>query len=121
MNMAITRRIATELHLKQLVVGGMHRVFELGRVFRNEGLSSRHNPEFTSLELYQAFADYCDVIRLISQRLSLSILLPPLRWLNHIVIDLNTLLSVLNYIFMAEKLPTLLRSSPMLLTNVIAS
>ncbi len=51
-------RIATELHLKRLVVGGIERVYELGRVFRNEGISTRHNPEFTSLELYQAYADY---------------------------------------------------------------
>src|SRR4029079_14885460 len=46
-------RIALELHLKRLIVGGMERVFEIGRVFRNEGLSTRHNPEFTMLELYQ--------------------------------------------------------------------
>jgi lysyl-tRNA synthetase, class II len=55
-------RIALELHLKRLIVGGMERVFEIGRVFRNEGLSSRHNPEFTMLELYQAFGDYRDVM-----------------------------------------------------------
>lgn len=53
-----TLRIATELHLKRLVIGGFERVFEIGRVFRNEGVSTRHNPEFTSLELYQAYADY---------------------------------------------------------------
>ncbi len=51
-------RIATELHLKRLVVGGMERVFELGRIFRNEGITTRHNPEFTSVECYEAFADY---------------------------------------------------------------
>ncbi len=51
-------RIATELHLKRLVVGGIERVYEIGRIFRNEGISTRHNPEFTSLEVYQAFADY---------------------------------------------------------------
>ena len=55
-------RIALELHLKRLIVGGLERVFEIGRVFRNEGLSTRHNPEFTMLELYQAFADYTDVM-----------------------------------------------------------
>jgi lysyl-tRNA synthetase, class II len=53
-----TLRIATELHLKRLVVGGFERVFEIGRIFRNEGVSARHNPEFTSLELYQAYTDY---------------------------------------------------------------
>jgi len=54
----LTLRIATELHLKRLVVGGLERVFEIGRIFRNEGISTRHNPEFTSIELYQAYADY---------------------------------------------------------------
>ena len=55
-------RIALELHLKRLIVGGMERVFEIGRIFRNEGISTRHNPEFTMMELYQAFADVEDVI-----------------------------------------------------------
>merc|ERR1719383_1639174 len=59
-----TLRIATELHLKQLVVGGFERVYEIGRIFRNEGVSSRHNPEFTSIELYQAYADYHDMMDL---------------------------------------------------------
>jgi lysyl-tRNA synthetase class 2 len=49
-----TLRIATELHLKRMVVGGLERVYEIGRIFRNEGVSARHNPEFTSIELYQA-------------------------------------------------------------------
>ena len=57
-------RIAPELYLKRLVVGGFEQVFEIGRVFRNEGLSTRHNPEFTMLELYEAFADYTDMMRL---------------------------------------------------------
>eukprot|EP00884_Botryococcus_braunii_P002349 jgi/Botrbrau1/12114/Bobra.0186s0032.1 len=57
-------RIATELHLKRLIVGGFERVFEIGRVFRNEGVSARHNPEFTSVELYQAFADYEDMMEI---------------------------------------------------------
>jgi lysyl-tRNA synthetase class 2 len=57
-------RIAPELYLKRLVVGGLDRVFEVARVFRNEGLSTRHNPEFTMLELYEAFADYTDMMRL---------------------------------------------------------
>lgn len=55
-------RIALELHLKRLIVGGMERVFEIGRIFRNEGISTRHNPEFTMIELYQAFADWTDVM-----------------------------------------------------------
>jgi lysyl-tRNA synthetase class 2 len=55
-------RIAPELYLKRLVVGGFERVFEIGRVFRNEGLSPRHNAEFTMLELYQAYADYTDMM-----------------------------------------------------------
>jgi lysyl-tRNA synthetase class 2 len=57
-------RIAPELYLKRLVVGGFERVYELARVFRNEGLSTRHNPEFTMLELYQAYADYGDMMEL---------------------------------------------------------
>ncbi len=56
--MPLYLRIALELHLKRLLVGGMERVFELGRVFRNEGVSPRHNPEFTMLEAYQAYGDY---------------------------------------------------------------
>ena len=60
-------RIATELHLKRLVVGGFERVYELGRIFRNEGISTRHNPEFTSVEIYQAFADYTDMMKLTEQ------------------------------------------------------
>ena len=55
-------RIALELHLKRLIVGGMERVFEIGRIFRNEGMSTRHNPEFTMMELYQAFGDWNDVM-----------------------------------------------------------
>ena len=57
-------RIALELHLKRLIVGGMERVYEIGRVFRNEGISTRHNPEFTMMELYQAFGDYSEVMAL---------------------------------------------------------
>lgn len=58
-------RIAIELHLKRLIVGGMERVYEIGRVFRNEGVSTRHNPEFTMLELYEAYADYHDIMSLV--------------------------------------------------------
>ena len=64
MDMDLTLRIATELHLKRLIVGGFHKVYEVGRIFRNEGISTRHNPEFTSIELYQAFADYEDMMDL---------------------------------------------------------
>ncbi|HEY2717458.1 MAG TPA: lysine--tRNA ligase [Solirubrobacterales bacterium] len=60
----MTLRIALELNLKRLIVGGMNRVFEIGRVFRNEGLDTRHNPEFTLLEAYQAFGDYHDMMDL---------------------------------------------------------
>ncbi len=60
-------RIATELHLKRLVIGGFERVYEIGRIFRNEGLSPRHNPEFTSVEIYQAYADYTDMMDLTEQ------------------------------------------------------
>jgi lysyl-tRNA synthetase class 2 len=57
-------RIALELHLKRLVVGGVDRVYEIGRIFRNEGVSTQHNPEFTMLEFYQAYADYGDLMEL---------------------------------------------------------
>ena len=60
-------RIALELHLKRLVVGGLERVYEIGRVFRNEGLSPKYNPEFTMLECYQAYADYTDMMALTEQ------------------------------------------------------
>ena len=62
MDMELTLRIATELHLKRLIIGGFPRVYEVGRIFRNEGISTRHNPEFTSVELYQAHADYDDMM-----------------------------------------------------------
>jgi lysyl-tRNA synthetase class 2 len=64
LDMELYLRIATELYLKRLVVGGFDKVFEIGRTFRNEGLSPRHNPEFTMLELYQAYADYNDMMAL---------------------------------------------------------
>ena len=64
LDMQLYLRIALELHLKRLIVGGMERVFEIGRIFRNEGISTRHNPEFTMMELYQAFADWTDVMNI---------------------------------------------------------
>ncbi|MEC7809955.1 MAG: lysine--tRNA ligase [Actinomycetota bacterium] len=63
-------RIAPELYLKRLVVGGFEKVFEMARVFRNEGISTRHNPEFTMLELYEAYADYEDIMRLVEEMVS---------------------------------------------------
>ena len=63
-------RIAPELHLKRLIVGGLDRVYELGRIFRNEGVSTRHNPEFTMLESYQAYADYNDVMAMVEEMVS---------------------------------------------------
>ena len=64
LEMELYLRIATELPLKRLIVGGFEKVFELGRIFRNEGISTRHNPEFTSVEFYQAYADYQDLMEL---------------------------------------------------------
>lgn len=63
----LTLRIALELHLKRLIVGGIERVFELGRVYRNEGISPKHNPEFTMLEVYQAYGDYRSMMDLTEQ------------------------------------------------------
>ena len=82
LDMQLYLRIALELHLKRLLVGGIERVYELGRVYRNEGVSPRHNPEFTMLEAYQAYGDYrsmmdlteqiiCDAIRATGQELKL--------------------------------------------------
>ena len=70
LDMNLYLRIATELHLKRLIVGGFERVFELGRIFRNEGVSTRHNPEFTSIEVYQAYADYNDMMSLTEDLIS---------------------------------------------------
>lgn len=64
LDMQLYIRIAIELHLKRLIVGGLEKVYEIGRVFRNEGISTRHNPEFTMLELYEAYADYNDIMAL---------------------------------------------------------
>ncbi|MEC0094100.1 lysine--tRNA ligase [Paenibacillus macquariensis] len=64
LDMDLYMRIAIELHLKRLIVGGFEKVYEIGRVYRNEGISTRHNPEFTMIELYEAYADYKDIMNL---------------------------------------------------------
>lgn len=63
-------RIATELHLKRLIVGGLEKVYEMGRIFRNEGMSIKHNPEFTTIELYEAYTDYKGIMELTEQMIS---------------------------------------------------
>ena len=63
-------RIALELHLKRLIIGGFDKVYELGRIFRNEGISTKHNPEFTMLESYEAYADYNDVMSMVEEMVS---------------------------------------------------
>jgi lysyl-tRNA synthetase, class II len=70
LDMRLYMRIAPELNLKRLVVGGFHRVYEINRCFRNEGISTRHNPEFTSIEFYQAFATYKDLMTLTEELFS---------------------------------------------------
>ncbi len=70
LDMELYMRIALELHLKRLIVGGFDKVYEIGRVFRNEGISIKHNPEFTMLELYEAFADYEDMMSLLENLVS---------------------------------------------------
>ena len=70
LNRNLFLRIATELHLKRLVVGGIEKVFEIGRVFRNEGVDLQHNPEFTTMESYEAFSDYNDVMDMVEQLVS---------------------------------------------------
>jgi len=70
LNRDLFMRISLELHLKRLLVGGFEKVFEIGRVFRNEGVSFRHNPEFTLLESYEAYADYNDVARMVEELLA---------------------------------------------------
>jgi len=69
LDLELCLRIATELHLKRLIVGGFEKVYEIGRVFRNEGISTRHNPEFTMLELYCAYGDYNDMMDFTEQML----------------------------------------------------
>jgi lysyl-tRNA synthetase class 2 len=70
LDMELQLRIATELYLKRLVVGGIERVFEIGKIFRNEGIDATHNPEFTMLEAYQALADYRDIMDLVEEVLA---------------------------------------------------
>ena len=70
LDMTLYLRIAPELYLKRLTVGGVERVFEINRNFRNEGISTQHNPEFTMLEFYQAYADYRDLMDLTEEMLA---------------------------------------------------
>ncbi|MBY9082531.1 lysine--tRNA ligase [Paenibacillus sp. HN-1] len=70
LEMELYMRIAIELHLKRLIVGGLEKVYEIGRVYRNEGVSTRHNPEFTMIELYEAYADYKDIMKLTENLIS---------------------------------------------------
>jgi len=70
LNLDMYLRIALELHLKRLIVGGIERVYEIGRIFRNEGMSPKHNPEFTMIELYEAYADYNDMMDLFEDLLA---------------------------------------------------
>lgn len=70
LDMQLYMRIAIELHLKRLIVGGLEKVYEIGRVYRNEGISTRHNPEFTMIELYEAYADYKDIMRLTEEMIA---------------------------------------------------
>ncbi|OWR27462.1 lysine--tRNA ligase [Saccharibacillus sp. O23] len=70
LDMELYMRIAIELHLKRLIVGGLEKVYEIGRVYRNEGTSTRHNPEFTMIELYEAYADYKDIMSLVENMVS---------------------------------------------------
>jgi lysyl-tRNA synthetase class 2 len=70
LDIPLNLRIATELHLKMMIVGGFERIYEIGRIFRNEGISTKHNPEFTSIEIYSAFSDYYDMMDLVQKLIS---------------------------------------------------
>ncbi len=74
LNMKLYMRIAPQLYLKQLVVGGLERVFEIGKNFRNESIDQTHNPEYTSCEFYMAYADYKDLLDLTEDMLSKMVL-----------------------------------------------
>lgn len=67
LDMDMYLRIETELYLKRLIVGGLDRVYEVGRIFRNEGMDTKHNPEFTTVELYQAYTDYKGMMDLVEE------------------------------------------------------
>jgi lysyl-tRNA synthetase class 2 len=94
MDMDLTLRIATELHLKRLIVGGFEKVYEVGRIFRNEGISTRHNPEFTSIELYQAYADYEDMMDLTEYLVCSTYYMSSYVFLNYLVIYWSILYSI---------------------------
>lgn len=81
LNMRLYMRIAPELYLKELVVGGLDRVYEIGKQFRNEGIDLTHNPEFTTCEFYMAYADYNDLMKLTETMLSGDYLLMSLKHL----------------------------------------
>src|SRR6476646_3027936 len=70
LDMTLYLRIAPELYLKRLIVGGLNRVYDMNRIFRNEGISTRHNPDFTMLEFYQAYSNYTDLMELTEEMLS---------------------------------------------------
>ncbi len=85
LDMELFMRIAIELHLKRLIVGGLEKVYEIGRVFRNEGISTRHNPEFTMIELYEAYADFHDIMDLTEEMIAHIALTP--RWKRVHIVD----------------------------------
>lgn len=93
LNMRLYMRIAPELYLKELVVGGLDRVYEIGKQFRNEGIDLTHNPEFTTCEFYMAYADYNDLIELTETMLSGDYLLMSLKHLFFFFLFLEVIVS----------------------------